>query len=196
VRRQLSRALVAGVAALSLAAQAPAQGSRSPVAVVVVPPATGRYDLITAYHRLHAAGLRTEVARTFTLASLCLPSARTQSPPAGARVSRGVTVTLRGLTCAAASPAASATRAVVPDFTGQRATRAVAWAGRTGLYWKVDRIPPLHPSGLAALLDNYVVTDQSPAAGQLLGRGTDCSTYATRCFRVTPLVVHVRRARG
>jgi hypothetical protein len=187
--------LVLALAGARLAGAGPAPAA-SWGARVGVPGATGAYDLLRGYRRLHAAGLRVTIDQAFSLASLCLPSAHTQSPPAGTSVARRSTVTLSHLSCMVGSPAANATQAVVPGLVGQRASRAVAWAERAGIYWQVARLPALRSGALAELLDNYVVTDQSPAAGQTLGRGTDCSTYTTKCYRVTPLVLHVRRARG
>jgi beta-lactam-binding protein with PASTA domain len=160
---------------------------------VVVPRATGGSDLIHAYRRVHAAGLRVAVTQTFSLQSLCLPIAGAQTPAAGTRVAAGATVALRRLGCVVASGAGGGAPVIVASLVGRSARAAVALVERAGLYWEIDRIPSLRPSRRAELLDNYVVTAQSPAAGAFLGRGVDCSTYAARCFRPTPVVLRVRR---
>ncbi|MCA1690378.1 MAG: hypothetical protein LC720_08150, partial [Actinobacteria bacterium] len=128
----------------------------------------------------------------FSLAALCLASPRRQSPAPGTRVAPGTAVTVRELRCAQASPAGRDQSEVVPDFVGRPASAAVAWAERAGLYWQLDRLPPLRPSRRAELLDAYVVTGQAPAAGSMLARGTDCSTPGTPCYRLTPLRLTAR----
>ena len=136
------------------------------------------------------------VPQPFSLRSLCLPSARTQSPAAGTRVLRGATVSVRRLTCYLGSPAGGYDRAVVvPDLRGATAASAVGWAERNQLYWELDRLPALPASGRPRLLDNYVVTDQQPPAGSLLARGTPCPGATGGCFVATPLVMRARRRR-
>ncbi|MCA1689643.1 MAG: hypothetical protein LC720_04135, partial [Actinobacteria bacterium] len=165
-----------------------AAGSRA----VVVPRVIGA-DLIDGYHRLHRAGLSMAIPQRFSVSALCLASPRRQSPAPGARVPPGTVVTVRGLRCALASPAGDGQSEVVPDFLGRPVSAAVAWAERAGLYWELRRLPPLRPSRRAELLDSYVVTGQTPTPGSLLARGTDCSTPATRCLRLTPLRLTARR---
>jgi len=163
---------------------------------VVVPRVTGTYSLTDAYRRLHRAGLRMAIPQSFSLRALCLPTARTQQPAAGARVLRGATVTVRQLTCYLGSPAGGYQRAaVVPDLRGRSAASAVRWAEQNQLYWELDRLPALRPSSRPGLLDNYVVTDQRPSAGSLLTRGTACPGVATGCFVATPLVMRARLRR-
>ncbi|HEU0318145.1 MAG TPA: hypothetical protein VFR49_12490, partial [Solirubrobacteraceae bacterium] len=180
-----------------------ADGSRAGGAVrraqrtVVVPKVTVGYDVVAAYARLHRLGLRLAIPQSFSLRSLCLASPRAQSPAPGARVAPGAAVTVRRLTCALGSPAgpSQAAAAVVPDFRGRPASAAVGWAERNGLYWELDRLPPLRPSTRGGLLANYVVTGQSPAAGGRLGRGVACPGYPSGgCLRTTPLVLRARPA--
>jgi hypothetical protein len=157
---------------------------------------TRTLDLVAAYARLHRAGLRMAVPQAFSTRSLCLSTARAQTPAAGARVLRGATVTVRRLTCYVGSPAGGYQRtAVVPDLRGRSAGSAVAWAERNQLYWELDRLPPLRPSGRPGLLENYVVTGQQPAPGSLLARGTACPGVSTGCFVATPLVMQARARR-
>jgi hypothetical protein len=180
------------VTALALAAGSPAAG-RTPSRTVVVPKVTGGLELRAAYARLAQAGLRMAIPEPFSLRSLCLPIARTQSPAAGKRAPRGATVAVRQLTCLLGSPAGGPQQAaVVPDFTGRTASAAVSWAERNQLYWELDRLPALRPSTRKALLDNYVVTSQQPAPGSLLARGMPCPGVATGCFEATPLVMRAR----
>ncbi|HEY5199139.1 MAG TPA: hypothetical protein VIJ51_19125 [Solirubrobacteraceae bacterium] len=187
--------IVAGIACAlapsGLAAGTPARRA------VAVPNVTRTYDLVDAYARLHRVGLRMAIPQPFSLRSLCLPTARTQSPAAGARVHRPATVTVRQLTCLLGSPAGGSQRAaVVPDFDGRPASSAVHWAERNQLYWELDRLPALRPSSRAQLLDNYVVTDQRPAAGSLLARGMPCPGVTTPgCLMATPLVMRARARR-
>ncbi len=161
---------------------------------VVVPRLTGATDVLEAYRRLRRVGLRMAIPQSFSLGSLCLPSAGAQWPAAGARVAAGATVAVRRLFCAVGSPAAGTGETVVPDLTGWRASAAVGSAARALLYWELDGLAPLRGGARAELLDNYVVTGQSPAGGSRLGRGVDCSSAATRCFRATPLRLRARRA--
>jgi hypothetical protein len=186
--------MLAGV--LLLLAVPAAAGGTWPARTVVVPRIAGTVDVIAAYGRLRRLGLGMAIPRPFSIGSLCVPRAGAQWPRTGARVGRGATVTVRTLVCAPASPAGGDQRMVVPDIRGQLASRATGWAAAHGLYWQLARVPPLRASRRAGLLDNYVVTDQSPAAGALLARGVDCSTGERPCFRVTPLRMHVRPARG
>ncbi len=175
------------------AVPAPAAAARPAASTVVVPRVTRTLGLVAAYARLHRAGLRMAVPEAFSLRSLCLPTARAQRPAAGVRVPRGAAVTVRQLTCFLGSPVGGDQRAaVVPDLRGRPASAAVAWAERNQLYWELDRLPPLRPSTRPGLLDNYVVTDQRPAAGSLLARGTACPGAATGCFVPTPLVMQAR----
>ncbi|MEA2297510.1 MAG: hypothetical protein QOF77_446 [Solirubrobacteraceae bacterium] len=186
-------ALALGLVGGAPGASGRAAGGRS----VVVPRVTGSYDLLHAYRRLHRAGLAMSILKPFSLSSLCLPSPHDQSPAPGARVAAGATVSVRWLACALGSPAGGQAPVVVPDLTGQSARAAVAGAERAGLYWQLDRLAPLAGgSSRPELLDNYVVTDQVPAAGSMLARGTDCSTGGTPCFRVTPVRLRARLVRG
>jgi beta-lactam-binding protein with PASTA domain len=182
-------------AAAGLAAGGPGAAAR-PAPWVVVPRVAGSYDVTVAYSRLRRAGLRAAIPRTFAIGSLCRPSAGSQWPAAGARVAAGTAVVLRRLRCPVGSPDGGYQQAVVPDLTGRPVSAAVAWSEAAGLYWQLDRLPALRPSSRPSLLDNYVVTGQSPAAGTLLARGVDCSTYASRCYRPTPLRLAARTRRG
>jgi beta-lactam-binding protein with PASTA domain len=187
--------LIVAVVVLAIAAAARADG-RTPPRTVVVPKVTSSLDLRAAYTRLAKAGLRMAIPQAFSLRSLCLPTARSQSPVAGRHVLRGATVSVRGLTCFLGSPAGGSQQAaVVPDFTGRTASSAVSWAERNQLYWQLDRLPALKPSTRKALLDNYVVTSQQPAPGSLLARGMACPGVATGCFEPTPLVMRARARR-
>jgi beta-lactam-binding protein with PASTA domain len=185
-------ALALGVVICGLTGGAMA-ASRPGSWAVAVPKVTGSDDLVAAYAQLHKADLRMAIPQAFSLRSLCLPSARAQSPAAGTHVAKGATVTVHALTCFLGSPAGGFQRAaVVPDFRGAPASSAVRWAERNQLYWELDRLPALRPSSRASLLDNYVVTNQQPAAGSLLARGTPCPGVATGCFVATPLIMRAR----
>jgi hypothetical protein len=183
----------------ALAGGAPAAGrpaGRQAGRSVAVPKVTGTYDLVTAYSRLRRAGLRMAIPQPFSLRSLCLPTARAQSPAAGTRTAGHSTVVVRQLTCFLGSPAGDYEQAaVVPDFSGRTASSAVRWAKQNQLYWELDRLPALRPSSRPSMLDNYVVTHQRPAAGSLLARGTACPGVATGCFEPTPLVMRARARR-
>ncbi len=193
---------VVGVAAVLAAVAGPGGGAAARPAGawsgrwVAVPRVAGRDDVIAAYARLRRAGLRTAIPASFSIGSLCRPSAGTQAPAAGARVASGATVVLRQLRCPVGSPGGGYGQAVVPNLVGRSVSAAVRWAEAAGLYWQLDRAPPLRSSVRPALLDNYVVTAQLPVAGTLLARGVDCSSYATRCYRPTPLRLRARRRRG
>jgi beta-lactam-binding protein with PASTA domain len=194
------RALAAGLAVVAAAGLAVAvvggpAGART-VGWVTVPRVAGTADVTVAYARLRRAGLRTAIPRPFAIGSLCRPSARSQSPAPGARVPAGTTVVLRRLRCPLGSPAGGYEQALVPNVTGATASTAVRRAEAAGLYWQLSRLPPLRPSRRRSLLDNYVVTAQSPAAGTVLARGVDCSTYASSCYRPTPLRLATRVRRG
>ena len=193
-RAVLAATILVAIVAVSLGGPAAGAGWQAPT--VVVPGVSGTADILTAYDRLHRAGLAVAIPRRSSLSSLCLPRAGAQTPRAGARVARGTAVTVSPLACRLGSPAGDGQPAVVPDFRGHLASRATSWAATHALYWEVDRAPPLRPSRRARLLDNYVVIRQSPAAGSSLGRGVDCSTGESACFRVTPLRISVRTARG
>jgi hypothetical protein len=187
----------AGAATTPGVATTPGAATAAAKARVVVPRVTGTDDLISAYSRLHRAGLRMAIPQPFSLRSLCLPTARTQTPAAGTHVARWSTVTVHELTCFLGSPSGGYQRAaVVPDFRGRPASSAVAWAGRNQLYWELDRLPALRSSSRAELLDNYVVTAEAPQAGSLLARGTSCpGVTSTGCFQPTPLVMRGRARR-
>jgi beta-lactam-binding protein with PASTA domain len=187
--------VIVAVVVLVIAAAARADG-RAPPRTVVVPKVTSSLDLRAAYTRLAKAGLRMAIPQAFSLRSLCLPTARSQSPVAGRHVLRGATVSVRGLTCFLGSPAGGSQQAVVvPDFTGRTASSAVSWAERNHLYWQLDRLPALRPSTRKTLLDNYVVTSQQPAPGALLARGMPCPGVASGCFIPTPLTMRARTHR-
>ncbi|MGI8800700.1 MAG: PASTA domain-containing protein [Solirubrobacteraceae bacterium] len=192
MRRVGGMVMASVVLSAGVGAGSPVAGGWSPT--VVVPAVTG--DVIAGYRRLHRVGLRMAIPSSFSVRALCRLAARAQSPAAGTRVGAGAVVTLRRLGCAVASPAGTYVRVTVPDLRGRPASAAVAWAERAGLYWEVVRLAALRPSSRGELLDNYVVVGQSPAAGATLGRGFDCSTSATRCYRVTPLVLRARRVWG
>jgi beta-lactam-binding protein with PASTA domain len=194
-KRPTRLALIVAALLLALVAGSPAAG-RTPPRRVVVPKVTRALDLRAAYARLAKAGLRMAIPQAFSLRSLCLPSARTQSPAAGKHVPRAATVTVGGLTCFLGSPAGGSQQAaVVPDFTGRTASSAVHWAESNQLYWELDRLPALRPSTRTTLLENYVVTSQRPAPGSLLARGMACPGVASGCFVATPLVMRARARR-
>jgi beta-lactam-binding protein with PASTA domain len=142
---------------------------------VVVPDVSGRLTVLRAYRVLRRRGLRVAIPASFSVASLCMPWADRQSPPAGKRVRRGAVVRLSGLRCALASPGTPVPTpppVVVPDFTGDSVSAAVHWAEAAHLDWEATDLAPLRPSWQMHLFDNYVVTSQDPAAGSTASAGT------------------------
>jgi len=147
---------------------------RGPQSKVAVPKVTEGASVTRAYAKLRYHGLRVAIPVSFSVASLCLPSAYAQVPRAGARVPPGTVVRLTELRCALASPGAPVPApppVVVPDLTNGSVTSAVDWADTSGLHWETGELAPLRPSWRMRLLDNYIVTAQDPTAGSTATSG-------------------------
>lgn len=150
---------------------------------VTVPDVSGGPGILVAYRRLRNRGLRAAIPSSFSVASLCMPSAGAQSPRARARVRRGTVVSLSGLRCALASPGMPVPpppSVVVPELIGTSLSSAVSWAEAAGLAWQVDELAPLEPSWQMELFDNYVVRAQRPAAGSTATAGMALELGADR----------------
>ncbi len=155
---------------------------KGPQSKVAVPKVTEGASVIRAYTRLRYHGLRVAIPVSFSVATLCLPSAYAQVPRAGTRVSRGTVVRLTELRCALASPGTPVPTpppVVVPDLTNGSVTSAVDWADTSGLYWETGELAPLRPSWQMGLFDNYIMTGQDPAAGSTATQGMSLKLSAT-----------------
>ena len=161
-------------------------GGSEPVDVPGVRSAGVRY----AYERLHAAGLGVSIPGGLRSESLCTPIVGDQRPRAGARVDRGEPVSLLRPFCFRGSIAVPRTlpAARVPSFVGGSAARAVSWADRKELFWRV-RLGALRDGDADELLENYTVVSQQPAPGTRLALGT----RLRHGFRPTPLELVARQ---
>jgi beta-lactam-binding protein with PASTA domain len=177
-----ARALAAGLVAASVASTAGACGGEQ----MVVVPGIRSANVVFAYERLHAAGLRVAIPSGLAIESLRMPLVRTQTPVAGARVARGSTVRLDSFFSFTGSPTGAPSLAVVPSLHGRSASAAPAWAERKDMYWRVA-LPPLTAGDATTLLDNFRIVGQRPRPGTLLRHGY----LRGRAFHVTPLVIDV-----
>lgn len=144
---------------------ATADTDSSGMANAEVPNVAGK-TLALAYSELRAVGLRVTIADAFSTSSFCQPRVRAQEPRAGASVRRGATVVLRPAVCRPISPAVSPGTAVVPTFIGRPARDLVTWARDHEMFWFVRDAPPIYGAAKPALLDNFDITRQWPAAGR------------------------------
>jgi beta-lactam-binding protein with PASTA domain len=135
---------------------------REPTAVV--PQVSGDRDVLSAYDRLHARGLR--VTTSQRLAHGPFIPVLGQEPQPGTRVPRGTTVRLildsgpdRRTVCC------DERELTMPDFVGRNLGEVGEWLNRRYLYWKLVDAPPLPPTNTPRMLDPYVVTSQKPAPG-------------------------------
>ncbi len=126
---------------------------------VSVPPAAG--NVLTAYDRLHAAGLRVSIAGPFTAAA----SVGRTEPVAGTRVPIG-TVVMLYLTKPTRGVAAASHRSVrPPNFLTHRVSAAFGWALARGLKFTAH-LGALHGGNAPELLANFVIGAQRPAPGR------------------------------
>lgn len=155
---------------------------KRPQSKVAVPKVTEGASVIRAYSKLRYHGLRVAIPVSFSAAALCLPSAYSQVPRAGAEVPRGTVVRLTELRCALASPGTPVPApppVVVPDLTNGSVTSAVDWADASGLFWETGELAPLRPSWRMQLFDNYTVTALDPTSGSSATQGTSLKLSAT-----------------
>jgi PASTA domain len=147
-------------------------------------------ELDYAYAVARAAGLRVDVPPVAKIASLQVPVVRSQSPPAGLRLSGGEVVAITALGGGPiGSPAVGRDIHVrVPSFIGRPVDEAVGWVESHGLFWELDDVPPLHAGDDATYEGNFVVVAQSPSPGAVLRPGARIG----KSFRPTPLVLRVR----
>jgi hypothetical protein len=133
---------------------------------VLVPRVTG--DIVGAYRRLRAAGLRVSIPRGLSFDSLRPAVTTRTSPAAGTRVARDSVVRVYLSCCrrvrASGGPAGRFHRLVVPNFAGRVASSAYAWANAHGLDFRAH-LGPLNAGAESGLFANYRVGSQRPAAG-------------------------------
>ena len=124
----------------------------------------------TAYRRAIRFGWQVRFPGPIGFASLCDPHIEGQSPPPGTRLRPGRAISLT-VGCALASPSGPfGTVDPVPEVRGQPVSRALAEIEAAGLEWSV-RLAALHRGRRRHLLDNWIVTEQSPPAGTVSGSG-------------------------
>jgi hypothetical protein len=195
VRRLLvGAAAVAPAAALAFGAVPASASAAASVAVrpshtVRVPAVTDGKTLLDAYAALHRAGLHVRLPAV-TLSDLCGTGVAAQSPQPGVRVKRGAIVTLSDVRCFLGSPAVAVDPpppVTVPDVAGWSVAGALRWAQGADEHWSVA-LPALRDGTAARLLDDYVVTGQSPGPGAALSPGTASGA----AYTVTPLALHAR----
>ncbi len=192
-----TRALIVGpacllaIVAVTMAAVGCA-GEEKATRTVTVPLVT-QTDVIRAYELLRTAGLQVAIRNHFSVESLCVPTAQEQSPRRGTRTAVGSVVTISAGFCPIGSPAVAKRMptASVPSFDGQPASRVVAWAARSRMFWSVRRLPPLSAGDAPHLLDNYRVVRQQPLPGSTLRPGVVVNVGGRRGFRPTPITVWV-----
>lgn len=124
-------------------------------------------DLTVVYARLHRAGLRVTIARPFTLRSDGVTVVQSIFPRAGTPVRRGATVRLTVSCCRRATTRVSGKPSLLPSLLGYGARTANAWASSSHRRL-VLALGGLRSGGAPQLLDNYLVSRQSPAAGRVL----------------------------
>ncbi len=152
-------------------------------------PRLDQSDVLDAYARARAAGLRVDVPAIARIASLYVPGVRAQSPPPGRLVRRGSIVEITAVEGGPiGSPAAGKVRARVPSFIGRSTAQAIAWIQGHGLFWELDDLPRLTGGDAATYAGNFVVVAQAPKPGAVLRPGVRVG----QGFRPTPLVLHVR----
>ena len=200
-RRQTLHLLAAAVAlglvlvlALGLPSAGGAKNYRSARRSSLTVPSVARLGLLTAYEKLHRAGVRVTFGRTFSIdwSGECVPIVTGSQPRASSSVRRGSTVVLSTSMppCGLASPAVPVPRpkpSRVPSFTGKPLTAAIAWVKRHHLTWAAT-VPRLHHGDAATLYGNYTITGQSPDQGSMLALGIAHGTG----WQPTPLRLTVR----
>lgn len=160
----------------------------------VTVPSVLRLDLLTAYEKLHRAGVRVSFKRSFSIdwSGACIPLVTGSQPRANSTVRSGSTVVLSTAMpgCPVASPAVPVPRpkpSRVPSFSGKPLTAAIDWVKRHHFTWAAT-IPPLQDGGAASLYRNYTITAQNPHQGAILALGIAHGTG----WQPTPLRLAVR----
>ena len=156
-------------------------------------PLVTQTDIVRAYHRNRAQGLRVTIRNTFSVEALCSPIAQKQSPRAGERVPLGSVVEISTGSCPIGSPAVAKPMpaATVPSFKGRSAWDAVTWAKRRTLFWAMRGALPITAADAPRFFDNYRVTSQRPAPGARMRQGVFVRSGGTTGFRPTPLRLRV-----
>jgi hypothetical protein len=173
----------------------PASGDHSSSGSPVVARLVG-LSAVSAYRRLHRAGLRVSIPHGFVLDSLTSPLAMVQhvAPATGTRVAPGSTVTIRiGCRCGVGSPGVPVGRLPrydVPNFVGERIAAASRWIAHKTLYI-TEHIGPLEAGDARSLSANYRITTQHPRPGTMitLGTGTHDANRTSGTFTPTPLTI-------
>jgi hypothetical protein len=152
---------------------------------------------VSAYARLHGAGLRVSIPQGLVLEELGNPAGFVErvTPRAGTRLARGSIVTFRfGCPgCGLASPAVptgTLPRYTVPNFIGQSIAAASRWVAHKTLYF-TERLGRLKAGDAPILFENYRITAQHPAPGTriALGTGTHNAAGTSGTFTPTPLTI-------
>jgi hypothetical protein len=182
------------VLALGLPSAGGAKDYRSSRRSSLTVPSVVRLGLLTAYGKLHRAGVRVTFGRTFSIdwSGECVPIVTDSEPRASSTVRRGANVVLSSSmpSCGVASPSVPAPRpqpSRVPSFIGEPLPAAIAWVKRHHLTW-AGTIPPLQDGGAASLYGNYTITGQNPHQGAMLALGIAHGTG----WQPTPLRLTVR----
>jgi hypothetical protein len=152
---------------------------------------------VSAYRRLHHAGLRVSIPHRFLIDQLASPLALVQqvTPRAGSRLTRGSIVTIHvGCTsCVLGSPGVpvgALPHYTIPSLVGKRVSAARRWIAHKTLYL-TEHVGPLKAGNASSLFANYLITAQRPRPGRrlTLGIGTRNSSGGSGSFAPTPLTV-------
>ena len=127
----------------------------------------GAREVTAVYAQLHRAGLRVTIARPFTLRSDAATVVQSIFPPAGTSVRRGATVKLTLSCCRRTTTRVAPTPSLLPSLLGYQASTANTWANSSHRPLIVT-LSGLRAGGAPQLLENYLVSRQSPAAGKAL----------------------------
>lgn len=133
--------------------------------VVRVPTVTDT-QVVTAFDRLRAAGLRVAIPHRFSVDSNRVPMPVRQHPAAESSVEWGTVVTLElegGLTGSLVWSGPG--EVVLRDLVGSGLSAAIAWLDGAGLEWSAVDLPPLASADSNSLFDNYQVTSQDRPPG-------------------------------
>jgi hypothetical protein len=152
-----------------------ALGSSGPVVPNVFSRDLGGGDLAQSYAALRSVGLGVQVSfinkSTLDVASDSPPRVEYMSPAPGKHFRPGDVVTLVVGTPGLAESNVflkSKPQYRVPNFYGWSAARAIRWAGKRNLYWRIPKLSPLVASPAHKLYAAYVVTAQDPKPGTIM----------------------------